>query len=165
MVMNGIYLLLGSNLGDSISILRRAKKEISLHIGTIVQSSSIYKTKAWGIENQPDFLNQALEIISDLSPEVMLGKINEIEHRLGRVRYEKWRERVIDIDILYFGDQIINTSELNIPHPENQNRNFVLAPMAEIAPQFVHPILGQTQISLLKSSKDPLLVELMMDIL
>ena len=160
--MNGIYLLLGSNLGDSASMLSRAIEEIRKHIGAIVQTSSVYKTKAWGIEDQPDFLNQALEIDSDLNPQVLLGKINEIEQLLGRIRYEKWHERIIDIDILYYRDQIVNTPGLNIPHPENQNRNFVLAPMAEIAPQFIHPILRLTQISLLKNSKDPLRVERVM---
>ena len=161
--MNGIYLLLGSNLGDSVKMLSRAIEEIRMHIGTIVKTSSIYKTSAWGIEDQPDFLNQALEVDSDLNPQMLLDKINEIELQLGRIRYEKWHERIIDIDILYYGDQIVNNPGLSIPHPENQNRNFVLAPMAEIAPQFIHPILRLTQISLLKNSRDPLSVERVID--
>ena len=159
--MNGIYLLLGSNLGDSSEVLRRPIFEIEKSIGSLLRSSGVYKTKAWGIENQPDFLNQVLEVESNLNPESMLKEINAIEKRLGRVRYEKWHERVIDIDILYFGNHIINTADLQVPHPENQNRKFVLAPMREIAPDFVHPILGQTQIELLKSSKDPLSVDLL----
>jgi 2-amino-4-hydroxy-6-hydroxymethyldihydropteridine diphosphokinase len=158
--MNGIYLLLGSNLGNSFETLGRASKQIEKNIGAIVRASGIYKTKAWGIVNQPDFLNRVIEINSELSPTEMLKQINIIESNLGRVRYKKWHERIIDIDILYFGNEIINTADLQVPHPENQNRKFVMVPMAELAPNFIHPILGKSQKYLLENCKDPLGVEL-----
>lgn len=157
--MKGIYLLLGSNLGNSKEILDHAVSEIEHDIGDIINTSSIYKTKAWGMEDQPDFLNQVVEIESSFSPEVLLEKVNKIEEKLGRVRLIKWQARIIDIDILYYGNVIIKSKHLVIPHPENENRNFVLAPMAEIAPDFIHPVLKLPQKKLLKNSKDDLAVD------
>ncbi len=157
--MKGIYLLLGSNLGNSKEILDHAVSEIEHDIGDIINTSSIYKTKAWGMEDQPDFLNQVVEIESSFSPEVLLEKVNKIEEKLGRVRLIKWQARIIDIDILYYGNVIIKSKDLVIPHPENENRNFVLAPMAEIAPDFIHPVLKLPQEKLLKNSKDDLAVD------
>ncbi len=157
--MKGIYLLLGSNLGDSRSLLEKAKAEISKDIGKIVISSFIYCTKAWGIEHQPDFFNQVLEVESDLPADIILQKINMIEEKLGRVRYIKWGSRIIDIDILYYGNEIIDTEKLRVPHPENKNRNFVLVPMAEIAPDFVHPKLLLTQTDMLRKCTDTLEVQ------
>lgn len=157
--MKGIYLLLGSNLGNSRTLLEKAKVEISNDIGEIVKSSSVYSTKAWGIENQADFLNQVVEVESDLTAAKILQKINKIEEKLGRVRYIKWHSRVIDIDILYYGNEIINTEKLRVPHPENQNRNFVLVPMTEIAPEFIHQKLLLTQKDLLENCTDKLEVK------
>lgn len=157
--MKGIYLLLGSNLGNSRKILKRAIIEIENDIGDIVTSSSVYKTKAWGVENQPDFLNQVVEIKSSLSPQIILKKANSIEEKLGRVRNIKWHSRVIDIDILYYGELIIDTNNLVIPHPENQNRNFVLVPICEIAPELIHPVLMLTQKEMLKNCTDILCVK------
>lgn len=157
--MKGIYLLLGSNLGDSRTLLEKAKIEISNDIGEIVKSSSVYSTKAWGIENQADFLNQVVEVESDLTAVKILQKINKIEGKLGRVRYIKWHSRIIDIDILYYGNKIIDTEKLRVPHPENQNRNFVLVPMAEIAPEFIHPKLLLSQKALLENCTDKLEVK------
>ncbi len=157
--MKGIYLLLGSNLGNSKEILDHAVSEIEHDIGDIINTSSIYKTKAWGMEDQPDFLNQVVEIESSFSPEVLLKKVNKIEEKLGRVRLIKWQARIIDIDILYYGNVIIKSKDLVIPHPENENRNFVLAPMAEIAPDFIHPVLKLRQEKLLKNSTDDLAVD------
>lgn len=154
--MSGIYLLLGSNLGNSKLLLKRSIDQINLAIGQVIKSSSIYETKAWGFEDQPDFLNQVIEVESTLSAEMILKKINEIEDNLGRIRQIKWHARVIDIDILYFGNEIINTKKLVIPHPENQNRKFVLVPMSEIAPNMVHPIFLLTQKELLEKCNDVL---------
>lgn len=157
--MKGIYLLLGSNLGDSRALLEKANFEISNDIGEIVMSSSVYSTKAWGIENQADFLNQVVEVESDLTAAIILQNINKIEEKLGRVRYIKWHSRIIDIDILYYGNEIINTEKLCVPHPENQKRNFVLVPMTEIAPEFIHPKLLLSQKALLENCTDKLEVK------
>lgn len=159
--MKGIYLLLGSNIGDSEKVLSAAIELIELEVGKVIDMSSVYSTKAWGVEDQPDFLNQVVEIESNLDPENVLVKINEIEKKLGRVRFQKWHSRIIDIDILYFGAEIIDTPNLVIPHPENQNRNFVLTPIAEIAPELIHPVLGISQKELLEKCADPLEVRLM----
>ena len=157
--MKGIYLLLGSNLGDRKEILKMARRHIGLSIGNIIQSSSIYATKAWGVEDQPDFLNQVVEVESEHTPEEILLQVNSIEEKLGRVRKIKWQSRIIDIDILYYGSLILNTQDLVIPHAENQNRNFVLAPMVEIAPDFVHPVFLRTQQQLLNTCTDGLEVK------
>ena len=157
--MKGIYLLLGSNLGDSQATLKRASDLIERRIGKIVNSSSIYATEAWGIEDQPDFLNQVFEIESLLSPQSLLLKANAIEKALGRKRLIKWDSRIIDIDILYYGALIIDSDNLIIPHPENQNRNFVLVPMTEIAPDLLHPVLHLTQAQLLDRCEDKLSVK------
>ena len=155
-MMKGIYLLLGSNLGDSSNILSTASKRIEASIGTITKRSSVYQSKAWGVEDQPDFLNQVIEIESSLSPEEILKHINQIEDHLGRVRKQKWHSRIIDIDILYYGSAVVKQKDLVIPHKENENRNFVLVPMAEIAPHFIHPQLGFTQQDLLHRCSDRL---------
>lgn len=158
--MKGVYLLLGSNLGDSETVLRLAKSLIEARIGAVIKASSIYLTKAWGIENQPDFLNQVLELDTELDASNVLNCILEIEQELGRIRFQKWGTRIIDIDILYFGKSIIDTKDLVIPHHENQNRNFVLVPMSEIAPDFMHPVLQLSQTELLNNCPDKLKVTL-----
>lgn len=158
--MKGVYLLLGSNLGNSRETLQRAIDQIEVAVGELVCSSSVYKTKAWGIEDQADFLNQVVEVASDLTAENMLQEINKIEEKLGRVRHAKWQSRIIDIDILYYGNEIINSKKLVIPHPENQNRNFVLTPMTEIAPDFVHPVLLLSQKELQNNCSDKLEVKI-----
>ena len=157
--MKGIFLLLGSNQGDRYFVLRQATGEISLRVGAIVNSSAIYRTKAWGIEDQPDFLNQVIEVESDLSPMEILDQILLIEKSLGRIREIRWSSRIIDIDLLYYGSEVISQPELIVPHPEIQNRNFTLIPMCEIAPNFIHPILGKTQTELLENTSDNLAVE------
>jgi 2-amino-4-hydroxy-6-hydroxymethyldihydropteridine diphosphokinase len=158
-MMKGVFLLLGSNLGDRMEMLNNAGKLIESSIGKILRFSSVYMTKAWGVEDQPDFLNQVFEVETSHSPEKLLGLINEIENQLGRVRDEKWHSRSIDIDILYYGDQIVEKEKLVIPHKENENRKFVLIPMVEIAPQFIHPKYGLTQHDLLRKCKDRLEVQ------
>ncbi len=154
--MKGIYLLLGSNLGNRRQALVEAKNHIKSKIGAIIRSSSVYQTKAWGINDQPDFLNQVVEIESDLEAREILSKIHEIESIMGRERTEKWGTRLIDIDILYYGQKVIASENLAIPHPENQNRKFVLVPMCELASELVHPVLGLPQKELLKQCTDAL---------
>lgn len=154
--MKGIYLLLGSNLGDRFTLLKKARLHIAEQIGPILKESAIYATKAWGIADQPDFLNQVLEIESDLPAEQILEQANMIEEKLGRIRRIKWHSRIIDIDILYYSDLVLNTKNLTIPHPENENRKFVLVPMVELCPEFVHPKLMMTHDELLKRCPDTL---------
>lgn len=146
-----VYLLLGSNLGNREEILNQAITAIQENIGLIISQSKYYETPAWGKTDQPDFLNIALEIATNLMPLVVLEKTQAIEQQLGRVRSEKWGARLIDIDIIFYEQEIINIStHLNIPHPLMQERLFVLEPMAEIAPNFIHPALGKSIAKLLE---------------
>jgi 2-amino-4-hydroxy-6-hydroxymethyldihydropteridine diphosphokinase len=140
-----VYLLLGSNLGNRQEILEKAIDLIQKNVGVIISQSKNYETKAWGKTDQPDFLNIAIEIETNLMPLEVLEKTQAIENQLGRVRLEKWGARLIDIDIIFYGQEIIDISHrLHIPHPLVQERVFALEPLAEIAPNFVHPVLGKT---------------------
>lgn len=154
--MTSIYLLLGTNLGNKSANLQRAKELLTSHAIITKKESKIYETAAWGNEDQPSFLNQVVEVDSNKSPQRILTLVNQIEEEMGRVRFEKWGERLIDIDILYFGSHEIQNEDLVIPHPEIQNRRFTLAPLAEMAPSFIHPVLKKTQQELLEDCVDPL---------
>lgn len=149
-----VFILLGANLGDRLSNFETAKKLLEIQIGTINRQSKIYETAAWGLIDQPNFLNQVLEIETQLSPSLLLKKILAIEKKMGRIRTQKWGERLIDIDILYFGKEIISQENLKIPHPYLQERRFTLIPLAEIAPNFRHPILLKSNDELLEVCKD-----------
>jgi 2-amino-4-hydroxy-6-hydroxymethyldihydropteridine diphosphokinase len=156
-----IYLLTGANLGDRIASLNTAKRLIEEKIGRVAQASSLYETAAWGEVEQPDYLNQALEVKTALPPDKVLKAIFDIEAKLGRVRRSKWESRTIDIDILFFEDKILETKDLSIPHPRLHRRNFVLIPMLEIAPELLHPVLNKTIEELYESSEDDLDVVLL----
>ena len=156
---NKVFLHTGTNLGNKLANLERAVELIGKKIGSISQASLIYHTKAWGITDQPDFLNQALEVQTTLNPFELLEAIHYIEQKMGRKREIKWGERLIDIDILFYSNQIINTEHLTIPHPYLHYRNFVLVPMLEIAPSLEHPILRMTIAELCSNSEDELQVE------
>ena len=126
----------------------------------MIKASSLYKTKAWGYENQPDFINQVLIFKSHLKPNELLKICLAIEKKLGRKRIEgvNWQERGIDIDILFYEKEIIDSIDLKIPHPYLHQRNFVLFPLAEIIPDFIHPLLNKTIDELKKSCEDKLKV-------
>lgn len=154
------YLLLGSNEGNRIDWLNKAMAALEQTVGSIVSKSSLYETAAWGKEDQPDFLNMALCIETQLSPQQLLQSILQTEIQLGRHRTVKWGQRTIDIDILFYGNEVIDTPDLKVPHPYIQERRFALVPMNEIAPQFVHPVLQKTIARLLISCPDKLEVRL-----
>ena len=149
-----IFLLLGGNLGDRAANLARARRHLQITCGPILKASAIYTTAAWGVTDQPDFLNQALLIESDLAPKALLQTVLRIEQEIGRVRLQKWGARTIDIDILFYDNIIIQTPDLVIPHPELQNRRFVLAPLAEIAGGLIHPLLNSSILELLHTCPD-----------
>ncbi|MDR2756372.1 MAG: 2-amino-4-hydroxy-6-hydroxymethyldihydropteridine diphosphokinase [Planctomycetaceae bacterium] len=141
-----VLLALGSNLGNRREILESAWKEIGhLPETKTLRMSRFYETQpVGGSPNQPEFLNAAGVIETTLLPQVLLEKLQEIEIRFGRVRKEHWGPRTLDIDILLYGDQIIATLTLTVPHPEMLRRRFVLEPAAEIAAETVHPVTGKT---------------------
>ncbi len=157
------YLLLGSNEGNRQQWLSDAVRHIEASCGRIMNRSSIYTTAAWGIEEQPDFLNIAIAIDTELSASDLLQEILSIEKLLGRERKVKWGQRTIDIDILFFGNEIIDRPELKVPHPFIQDRRFALAPMNEIAPDLVHPVFNKTIAQLLRDCPDPLEVAVLTD--
>ena len=152
--MKGKYLILGSNIGDRISNIQTAINKIRTNLGQVVRVSSIYLTEPWGHMEQAAFYNQVVEIKTDLDAFEALNKLLTIEESMGRIRKKKWAERIIDIDILYYDDQIINKRNLSIPHPGIPDRRFVLIPLCELIPDGIHPKLNVSNIDLLKATKD-----------
>jgi 2-amino-4-hydroxy-6-hydroxymethyldihydropteridine diphosphokinase len=163
--MTMLYLLLGGNLGDKKKIFEEARELLGERIGKISALSAVYETEPWGFESDDIFWNQVLKMETELSPKEVLGKTQEIEHDLGRIRKEKqFSSRIIDIDILFYGDQIINENDLIIPHPRIQERKFTLVPLCEIAPELVHPVLKKSIGQLLKECTDQLKIKLVSDL-
>ncbi|MEL7118033.1 MAG: 2-amino-4-hydroxy-6-hydroxymethyldihydropteridine diphosphokinase [Bacteroidota bacterium] len=145
-----LFLGTGTNLGDRKNNLNQALQFIKEYIGDVNTQSNIYQSKAWGKTDQPDFFNQVLEVFTNQEPQQVLENCLSIEQQMGRVRIEKWGTRIIDIDVLFYNDLVLNHPNLIIPHPFLQDRSFVLKPMAEIAPEFVHPVLRETIKNLLE---------------
>ena len=161
LAMNTILLLLGSNLGDSQQLLAHATEKLAKNVGKIVKQSTIYKTAPWGYEGNNYYLNQVLQIESSLSPLALLNENREIEKGLGRIRNNnyQWEDRTLDIDILFYNDEIIESNNLIVPHPRLHLRKFTLIPLAEIVAEFIHPIIGQPVKQLLENCNDDGLVE------
>jgi 2-amino-4-hydroxy-6-hydroxymethyldihydropteridine diphosphokinase len=157
--MSTVYLLLGSNIGDRLVNLADAKKHIGCGSGVVILESDIYRTAAWGNEKQADFFNQVIKIITDKDADQLLKDVGAIEESMGRIRSQKYEARIIDIDILFFNNEIIQTPRLKIPHAEIANRRFVLTPLEEIASRLVHPVLKKMIKTLLIDCKDQLNVQ------
>ena len=157
--MNSVFLQLGSNLGERSQLLIDATVLLSRRLGIIVEKSKIYESTPWRVDGQESYLNQVIEVSTKYSAEKVLKIVLEIETELGRVRVEKWGERLIDIDIIFFNDEIIETSDLCVPHKHMHERNFVLEPLNEIASTFIHPKYNKTVAELLKDTKDTERVE------
>ena len=149
-----IFLLLGSNLGERVAILQQARQMIAEKAGTILAESAIYETEPWGLLDQPAFLNQVIEIDSVLKPQELLNTLLQIEQELGRIRKIRWGARLIDIDILYCSDLILDNSTLTLPHPRLHERRFTLIPLSEIAPEFIDPKHQKTITQLLEECPD-----------
>lgn len=157
--MEKVYLLLGSNMGDRKAYLLQAKELLSKNAGTIDRKSLIYEADAWGHKEQDPFLNQVVCISTDQTPAQLLGTILDLELQMGRQRYDKWHQRIIDIDILFYADLIVDEKDLNIPHPHISERRFTLVPLVELAPNLVHPECNKTVKELLEECSDPLSVK------
>jgi len=157
--MNKIYLLLGSNIGNSKAILAEAKTIIEKQIGAVTRQSDLYSTAAWGNLKQPDFLNQVIIVETALQAAAAMETILGIEKKMGRVRTVKNAPRIIDIDILFFNKEIIDLPNLTVPHPQIQNRRFVLVPLNQLSPNLRHPVLKKTIHELLIHCPDTLNVK------
>jgi 2-amino-4-hydroxy-6-hydroxymethyldihydropteridine diphosphokinase len=148
-----VYIALGSNLGDRQDFLKKAINAFAPDITTL-RASHIYQTPPWGFTDQPSFLNQVVETETDLEPEALLQKLKSIEKSLGRVETVRYGPRCIDLDILFYGNDTYSSEKLVIPHPMIPERAFVLVPMNELAPDYVHPQLNLS-ISTLLGNLDP----------
>ena len=157
--MNIVYLQLGSNLGDRELLLQNAIVSIEEIIGEVVKKSKVYESTPWRVEGQENYLNQILKVKTKLQAEDVLVRILEIEKNLGRLKLEKWGERLIDIDIIFYNDSIIETAELCVPHKHMHERMFVLTPLHDLAPEVVHPKYNKTVDELLQICTDAELVK------
>lgn len=157
--MNIAYILLGGNVGKVTEQLETAKNLIQQNIGSIIRKSAFYQTAAWGKKDQPDFINQVLIITTELKASQVLAQCLAIENKMGRKRTFKNAPRIIDIDILFYNNEIINENNLQVPHPFLHQRRFTLVPLNELSPRFKHPQFHKTIHQLLLECEDPLAVK------
>lgn len=154
--MSNALILLGSNMGDKKNMLLNAVNDIKKTIGEIITKSSIYETEPWEVDGfQESYLNQVIQINTALTAKNLLIELNKIETKYGRNREIKNSSRTLDLDILFFDNQIINNNDLTIPHPRLHLRNFTLIPLMEIAPYYIHPKLNKNIEELYDECKDP----------
>ncbi|MBL7970251.1 MAG: 2-amino-4-hydroxy-6-hydroxymethyldihydropteridine diphosphokinase [Prolixibacteraceae bacterium] len=157
--MTKLYLLLGGNLGDKKSVFAEARMILEKVVGKITAQSALYETEPWGFDSEDLFWNQVLEITTVLSPDEVLQQTQNAETGLGRIRKAyQYASRIIDIDILFYGELIINQANLIVPHPRIQERKFTLIPLCEIAPDLIHPVFQKNIRQLLDECTDPLKV-------
>ncbi len=153
--MRRVYLGLGTNLGDREKNLQSALEKINWNVGAVMVTSSVYETDPWGFTSENKFLNMVAEVKTDLKPSGLLGRILMIETLMGRTREGKeYKSRIIDIDILFYNNRILTKKALTVPHPGLQDRRFVLEPLCEIAPDFIHPVYKKNIKDLLIECKD-----------
>ncbi len=157
--MNGIFLLLGSNLDERLKNLETARRNLATMGVKATGHSSLYETEPWGEKDQPWFLNVVLQVETALDPDDLLQACLAVERQMGRERETKWGPRLIDIDLLYYKDQIIEKENLIVPHPGIPDRKFTLLPLVELAGGMVHPGFNKTQIELLMECDDQLEVK------
>ena len=156
-----ISLLFGGNIGETRVVFEKASQILQQKIGSISAQSAIYRSKAWGYQSENDYLNQLFLFKTGLSAEMILESCLETEQILGRQRISRhgYSDRIIDIDILYFEDMIIESEDLIVPHPKLQERLFALLPLNEIAPNFIHPVFQKSNKSLLSLCPDKSIIE------
>ncbi len=157
--MARLFLLLGGNMGNKRQLFEKALSRLGDELGEITQISSIYETEPWGFQSDDLFWNQVVVLNTGWSPEDILKKTQAIELELGRTRKaEQYVSRLIDIDLLFYNDLVLRNPYLELPHPRMVERRFVLEPLSEIAPNFIHPVFNQSIKTLLKNCSDPLQV-------
>jgi len=154
------YLILGTNMGKRAALLQKANLYIKKLAGEIAHASNIYETAAWGHIEQAAYLNQVLEIQTTLAPKDLLAQLLSIEDKMGRVRTQRYGPRLIDIDILFYKNTIVNEKDISIPHLQIAKRRFVLVPMVELNADFIHPTLKKSMQQLLNECSDPLEVHI-----
>jgi 2-amino-4-hydroxy-6-hydroxymethyldihydropteridine diphosphokinase len=157
--MNSAYLITGGNMGQRDEQLAYAARLIEERCGRVIDRSSLYETAAWGKTDQDSFLNQALVVETNLNARDLLTEILYIENLMGRDRIEKYGPRIIDIDIIFFNHQVIREDGLSVPHPEMAKRRFVLEPLNEVIPAYIHPVYYKTVTELLNQCTDTLPVK------
>ncbi len=162
--MECCYILFGSNMGDKDALFAQACLLINNRCDQVVRASAAYESEPWGFEAEEWFLNRIIVVETDKGPEEVLQQLLDIERELGRVRHPEiqgYTSRTVDLDLLYFGQRVINTDTLTVPHPRLHLRRFALVPMCEVAPEWVHPVFGLTQQELLLQCPDECIVRMM----